>query len=282
MSEENTGFDVPGTDWPDDGTLELYALDALDDVQRARVDRAIAAADPAAADAMRARIRDAREVAADLVAEAGADVAPPPELRATILDAVDARRAGGAAAPGTAEAAGATDAGTGGRPARQRPRWMPAAAAAAVVLLAGGVLVGTALRGGLGGPPPPQDAPVPTTPTSGMYEQIMAAPDMSGDSVDMGSHGTAELVSSRSMDMGVATFTGMPAASEGMRYQLWLVEPAGGHVALPALQTRADGTMVSEFSGLRDSREVMLTEEPMAAAASPAPTGDMLVSLTLR
>lgn len=274
--------DTPGPDWPDDGTLELYGLDALDDVEHARVDRAIAAADPSAAETMRARIRDAREAAADLVAGAGLDVAPPPALRESVLGAVAARGGRGGRGPAATPPGQASEEAPGPRPVAGRlPRWMPAAVAAAVVLLAGGVIAGTVLVDRGSGPTASQDGPAVAAPEDGMYEQIMAAPDMSGHAVDMGAHGTAELVSSRSMDMGVVTFTGMPAAGEGMRYQLWLVEPAGGHRALPELQTREDDTMVSEFSGLDGASEVMLTEEPMDAPPGDAPTGDQLVALEL-
>jgi anti-sigma-K factor RskA len=121
--------------------LELatpYALNAMPDTERAAIDRQLAAAPAAVAEAFRDEVRAVRETMAVVSAATAAD--PPARLRTVVL---------AAAQPDTA----------------RRSRWRVAvlAAAAAIVVGLAAFGAGIALR------PPP-------TPT--MAEQIMAAPDV--------------------------------------------------------------------------------------------------------
>jgi anti-sigma-K factor RskA len=121
--------------------LELatpYALNAMPDTERAAIDRQVAAAPSAVAEAFRDEVRAVRETMAVVSAATAAD--PPARLRTAVL---------AAAQPDTR------------RQSRLRTAVLAAAAAIVVGLAAFGA--GIALR------PPP-------TPT--MAEQIMAAPDV--------------------------------------------------------------------------------------------------------
>lgn len=121
--------------------LELatpYALHAVSDDERAAIDRQLAAAPQALADAFRDEVRAVRETMTALSAATAAE--PPTRLRAAVLSAVRSN-------------------------AGRRSRWRTAvlAAAAAIVVGLGAFAAGIALR----------PAPTPT-----MADQIMAAPDM--------------------------------------------------------------------------------------------------------
>jgi anti-sigma-K factor RskA len=121
--------------------LELatpYALNAIPDTERVAIERQLAAAPSAVAEAFRDEVRAVRETMAVVSAATAAD--PPARLRTAVL---------AAAQPDTA----------------RHPRWRTAvlAAAAAIVVGLAAFGAGIALR------PPPK----PT-----MAEQIMAAPDV--------------------------------------------------------------------------------------------------------
>jgi anti-sigma-K factor RskA len=121
--------------------LELatpYALHAVSDAERATIDRQLAAAPPAVAEAFREEVRAVRETMTTVSAATAAE--PPTHLRAAVLAAVQ------------------SDVG-------RRSRWRPAlsAAAAAIVVGVAAFGAGIALR---------------PSPTPSMTQQIMAASDV--------------------------------------------------------------------------------------------------------
>nr|MBB0998453.1 anti-sigma factor [Dietzia maris] len=66
--------------------LDLYALDALDDDEAAAVEMALVSASAEEKSSMLAHIASTREVVAGIVADAGLDTAPPPQLRDRVLE----------------------------------------------------------------------------------------------------------------------------------------------------------------------------------------------------
>lgn len=276
----------PDTVHPAD--LDLYALDALSAEETEAVELALVAAGPESRSSMLAHIRSSRELAADMVADADLDVAPPPELRSRVLEraAAEKTRTAGAAAARTGDAARQDRSGGGGAVldlssarARRRPGAMTfLAAAAAVALLAAGVTIGRLTVGADPDQGPPVAAP-PAASLPGEVSSLLAAADLEISRGPVGESGNATLLASRAADTAVISMTNLPEPAEGRAYQLWLM---GDHEPIPA------GTMESgqvgpspsaEINGIRDSAQIGITEEP--AGGSPAPTGQVLLALDI-
>lgn len=274
----------PDTVHPED--LDLYALDALSAEETEAVELNLISADPEHRSSMLAHIRSSRELAADMVADAGLDVAPPPALRSRVLEraAAEKTRTSRAAAAPTGGDAQQDRSGGGGTVldlssarARRRPGAMTfLAAAAAVALLAAGVTIGRLTVGTDQGPPV---AAPPAASLPGEVSSLLAAADLEISRGPVGDSGNATLLASRAADTAVISMTDLPEPAEGRAYQLWLM---GDHAPIPA------GTMESgqvgpspsaEITGIRDSVQIGITEEP--AGGSPAPTGQVLLALDI-
>ncbi|WP_230929142.1 anti-sigma factor [Dietzia aurantiaca] len=274
--------------------LDLYALDALPPREAEAVEEALVSAPEEQRASMFAHIASTQEVAADMVAVAGLDTAPPPALRARVLDEVAARarrdRVGGPRDDdddATGDPVSGDRSGGGGSVtdlsamrARRRPRmWtVIGAAAAAILLVAAGVGIGRVIDGSA----PEDNLPVAAPPSGAMPEDVtmlLASDDLEITRGQVGGAGLATVLASRSADMAVVSMTGLPDPAEGRAYQLWLM---GDHDPIPA------GTMESgevgpspaaQIEGIRGSEQIGLTEEP--AGGSPAPTGEVLLALNL-
>ncbi|MGW8593160.1 anti-sigma factor [Dietzia sp. NPDC055877] len=279
----------------DPADLDLYALDALPPREAEAVEEALVSAPEDQRASMFAHIASTQEVAADMVAVAGLDTAPPPALRARVLDEVAARarrdRVGGPRDDDDDDTTG--DPVSGDRPggggsvtdlsamrARRRPRmWtVIGAAAAAILLVAAGVGIGRITDGSSR----EDNLPVAAPPSGAMPEDVtmlLASDDLEITRGQVGGAGLATVLASRSADMAVISMTGLPDPAEGRAYQLWLM---GDHDPIPA------GTMESgevgpspaaQIEGISGSEQIGLTEEP--AGGSPAPTGEVLLALNL-
>lgn len=164
-----------------------YALDAVSDAERADIERRLAHAPNAVAEAFRAEVRAVREAMA--TASSATALAPPTELRARALRVSHGHD-------------------------RSRFRWRTGllAAAAAVVVGAGAFGAGLALR------------PV-TAPTTA--EQVMSAADVRTATEPVVDGGTATFVYSRERRAGVLVMNNVAPPPPGMVYQLWLMTDAG-------------------------------------------------------
>lgn len=164
-----------------------YALDALDDIERARFEQHLAECDDC-----RAEVAEMRETAA-LLAET-IEVEPPASLRASVLAGISQVR------PLPPE--------TSRREVAARRRF-PLLVAAALVIIAG--------FGAIAWQPwSSEETQLSAT------EQVLQADDAKRVTVDLGEAGRATLVRSVSRNAAVIVAEDMAPAPEGKVYELWL------------------------------------------------------------
>ena len=217
-----------------------YALNAMSESERADVDRRIAAAPPALAEAFADEVRAVRETMA--VLSAATAVEPPHDLRERVLAEI-ADTAPSTAAPVV----------------EMRPRikrWQKVALAAAAVLAVGGgaLGVGLALR----------PAATPTT-----AEQIFAAPDVRTVSGEIPGGGTATVVFSREKDAGVLVMNNVTPPQPGTVYQMWLIDADGPHPAGTMDAKAVAPSTTAVLPDLGDSETLAFTVEPPGGSAQP-------------
>lgn len=181
-----------------------YAIDAVDDVERARFEAHLASCS-----ACRDEVASLRAAATEL--SLGTLSSPPPELRASVLGAISSVRP----LPPVVDPPVSLDTRRAERDervagARRTPhRWLAGVAAAAVIAT-GGVLWHPWSPGGVQGP-------VQLTAT----QQVLQAKDAQRYEAKVGS-ATATVVRSASLSSAVIQTANLPAAPRGKVYQLWL------------------------------------------------------------
>lgn len=185
-----------------------YALDALDELERARFDQHLAECEDC-----RAEVAELRETAAFL-AEAVA-TPPPASLRTSVLAGISQVRP---MPPEVPVAAPVSISST--RAHRRRPVWTTFLVAAALMLVAG---VGIATWS----PWATDEVPQLTA-----AEQVLQAPDAERVVLDLGEAGHAEVIRSKVLHKALIRTEDMAAAPTGQVYQLWLQQrgdmvPAG-------------------------------------------------------
>lgn len=256
-----------------DDLAAAYALDALSREERARFE---AEASPEA----RREAAELAETAAQLIED---EVAPPPSLRASVLDAIGrepqepaapSARSSGAVpedAPGrpdasASERSAAAPVHDGDAPARReigpaerraRARWRPvqlvAAVAAGAALLAGGIAIGAQLDG-----PTQQEA----------LGAIVAADDAQRSEVELAGGATATVIWSAERAQSVLLFDGLGPAPHGHEYQAWYIDAAGPHSA-GVFQADDGSTAVVLEGEMRAGVAVGVTVEPEGGSEAP-------------
>ena len=256
---------------------EVYALNAVDDAERAAIEQFLASAPAADRAAFNERVRQARET---LATSFTAEEEPPPGLLDRIMSSLPAQTAEQAAAqfpaavplPGTGphatpvlphpardgSALPATDelgAARQRREERRRPQgmrnWLIGVAAAAVIAL-GGVGVGAYVAN--------QNDPL---------NQVMQASDVRQATVDVNGGGTATVSISPSKDAAVVKMNGVPAPPVGKVYQMWLIPKDG---SAPVSQGLMDAEALSKpavVKGIGSAAALGITVEPEGGSASP-------------
>lgn len=221
-----------------------YAIDALDDIERAQFERHLAECAEC-----RAEVDSLRE-AAGLLAETSA-AEPPAGLRERLLAEVATVRPLPPVTPPTA-------------PPREhrRRRWVaPLVAAAAVVAALG--------AGGVAWHPWSDETT--QTPQVSAADRVRNAPDAVSVTRKVDG-GEATIVASRSLNQLVVSTEGLPALPAGKVYEMWLDDADEGMVPVSGgLMTAADSTVVLE-GDVANAIGAGITVEP--AGGSKVPTSD--------
>lgn len=228
-----------------------YAMDALDELERARFEQHLAQCEDC-----RAEVAELRETAA-LLAETTA-VTPPASLRDSVLAGISQVRPLAPEVPASPTHAA--------RPAARGRGWVPFLVAAALALIVGvGALVTQPWA-------PSDDAKRLTA-----AEQVLQAPDAEEVFVDLGESGRATVVRSKAQDRAVITTEDMVSAPSGKDYELWFIE-GDEFVSAGLMPDAADQTVVLDGSAAA-AAAVGITVEP--DGGSEQPTSDPIAVFDL-
>jgi hypothetical protein len=217
-----------------------YGLNAVDDAERADIERRVRAAPDDVSAAFAVEVRQVREAMA--VVSATTAVEPPADLRGRLLASITAEQA-----PQVRQL----------RPTRRRWTTAVAAAAAAIVIGVGTFGVGWWLR------------PVPTATTA---EQIFAAPDVRTVSGQIPTGGTATVVFSRERNAGVLVMNNVEPPTTGTVYQMWLIDTEGAHSAGVMDAAAIAPSTTAVLPDLGSSTTLAFTVEPGSGSDQPTAT----------
>ena len=251
---------------------ELYALNAVDDAERAAIEGHLASAPAAERAAFDERVRQARETLATSFTD---EEEPPAGLLDRIMASLPAQAPAGVSGPHPAQEPAAvppvvarpvrettelsvTDelgAARKRRDERRRPQgmrnWLVGVAAAAFIAL-GGVGVGAYMAN--------QNDPL---------NQVMQAGDVRQATVNVTGGGTATVSVSTSKDAVVVKMNDVPAPPPGKVYQMWLIPKDG---SAPVSQGLMDAEALSKpavVQGIGSAAALGITVEPTGGSASP-------------
>jgi len=217
-----------------------YAVDALDDIERAAFERHLAECPEC-----RDEVASLQEVSG-LLAET-VEVAPPAGLRDRVLAQVATTR------PLPPQV-------TAPAPRHQhRPQRRFAvlvAAAAAVVAVGAGAVIAQQ-------PWSDETSQVPSA-----ADEVLQASDARSSSLDFEGGASATVTHSDSVGKAVIETSKMPAPPEGTVYQLWLDQPGDGMVSAGFMSPDADQTVVLEGDATTASG-AGITVEPEGGSAAP-------------
>ena len=251
---------------------EVYALDAVDDAERAAIEGYLLSAPQAERAAFDERVRQARET---LATSFTAEEEPPAGLLDRILASLPVQDAD--AAPGghpsqeplpvppvvahpvrePSQLAVTDDLGAARkrREERHRPQgmrnWLIGVAAAAIIAL-GGVGVGAYMAN--------QNDPL---------NQVLQAGDVRQATVNVTGGGTATVSVSPSKDAIVVKMNDVPAPPAGKVYQMWLIPKDG---SAPVSQGLMDAEALSKpavVKGISTAASLGITVEPTGGSTSP-------------
>jgi len=212
--------------------LELatpYALDAVSEDERADIERRLAQAPRAVAEAFYTEVRQVRETMA--ATSAATALEPSEELRGRVLAAVSPQRA------------------------RRFPlRSMLLAAAAAVAIGLGVLGIGVAL----------QPATAPST-----AEQVFAAPDVRTVTEPIPTGGAATVVYSREKHAGVLVMNNVEPPKPGTVYQMWLLGDQGVKSAGTMDTKAVSPSTTAVLRDLGNSTALAFTVEPGGGSPQP-------------
>lgn len=217
-----------------------YAVDALDDIERAAFDRHLAGC----ADC-RDEVASLRE-AAGLLAET-TTMEPPAELRDRVLAGIATFR------PLPPEVEAPTVVALA--PRRHRMTRLLSAAAAVVVLGAGGAVIAQQ----------PWDD---TSSAPSAADQVLSASDARDTSLDFPGGATATVTHSDSVGKAVISTKDMPPPPSGKVYQLWLNQPGEGLVSAGLMSVSPNQTVLLDGDATT-ATAAGITVEPEGGSTSP-------------
>ena len=218
-----------------------YAVNALDDVERAAFERHLADCEVCAAE-----VAGLRETAATLTH--AVSVTPPPALRDRVLAQVATTRV----LPPVTQP----------RRAVRRRSFLVAAAAAAVIAAGGGVAITQ---------PWNNDRPATAS------EQVLAAADAREASAPVQGGGKVTVVRSARLHEAVLLADGVPPAPSGHVYQVWFQNSEGRMVSAGLMPEGKDSMLLA--GDARTAQAVGVTVEPAGGSESPTTTPVALVEL---
>lgn len=226
-----------------------YAVDALDELERAGFERHLAGCETCQAEV--ASLREATAAMGDDVA-----IAPPPELRAAVLDGITRVRPLPPVVAGPRGSHRADGDSHGGTPSRRK--WFPALVAAVVLAIVG---VGAAVW-----QPWQNDEAGQTQLTA--TERVLADTSAQRVSHELPGGAKATIVRSTKEHRAVIVTENMPAPPEGKVYQLWLQTPDEDMVDAGLMPLDGDTALLEGDAD--DALAVGLSLEP--EGGSPQPT----------
>ncbi|MDP2774385.1 MAG: anti-sigma factor [Nocardioides sp.] len=219
-----------------------YAVDALDDIERAQFERHLAACD-----ACRSEIESLREASAMLAETAAAG--PPAALRDRVLAGIETVRP---LPPVVSPLVSA--------PERRRRRFPALVAAAAVVTLIG---IGGAVW---------QPWADETSQSPSATERVLQAPDAEVLTQELDNGAVVTLTRSKELNQAVLTTEDMPAPDSGTVYEVWLQHD---ELMVPAgLMDEAGSATVLLEGDPATANGAGITVEP--AGGSDEPTGEVV------
>ncbi|WP_395658984.1 anti-sigma factor domain-containing protein [Nocardioides sp.] len=218
-----------------------YAVDALDDLERAAFERHLTQCAEC-----RDEVASLRE-AASMIAET-TTVTPPPELRDRVLAGISNVRPLPPEVPVV-----------GSEPARRHRRGLGllVAAAAAVVLVGGGVVAWQQ---------PWSDESSQTVLSA--TDRVLRADDAKSTSLDFPGGASATVTHSDSLHEAVLVTKDMPPPPAGRVYQLWLNQPGEGMVSAGLMPVESD-QVVLLTGDAATATEAGITVEPAGGSTSP-------------
>jgi anti-sigma-K factor RskA len=228
-----------------------YAVDALDDIERAQFERHLAECE-----ACRAEVRSLREATA-LLAEA-VQQEPPAGLRDRVLAGIDTVRPLPPLTPvvsSDADALGTPAPEEAAEPGRARRRFPALVAAASVAAVLG-----------LGGVVASQPWKDETSQPASAVDQVLTAPDAESWEQRMDDGGKVTLTRSEKLNRAVVTAEGMPELTDEQVYELWLQHD--GRMVPAGLMEGGSGTLLLE--GDPSTAEAAgITIEPAGGSEEP-------------
>ena len=229
-----------------------YAVDALDDLERARFARHLAECSEC-----QAEVDSLREAAAMLPELT--TLTPSGALRQRVLAEIATVRP---LAPvvTTHPAAVPSDTARSSRPGRPWLRGLVAAAAVVATLGAGGI-VWDQLAG---------DDTSQVPPTLSAAEQVLASPDAVTRTQKLGQGGEATVVASRSLNKIVVMTKNLPPLTDDQIYEMWIRDAQKGMVKA-GLMTAEDATVVLD-GDIQNATGAGITVEPAGGSHVPTTT----------
>ncbi|UGT62405.1 anti-sigma factor [Nocardia asteroides] len=239
---------MPDTDRDDLLDLApLYALNAVDQQERAAIEERLTRADAPLA----ARFADAVDRTHDVLGELSLvdAVPPPPELEGRLLAALDQLQPGGV-----------RDIRSARRFSGKQLGWLATAAAVLVAALVGGAVLAGRDAGS-----PDQRITAAT---------VLEQADARAATVAVPSGGSITVNSSSALGAAAISFAAMPELPADRDYQLWIIHPGGD--PLPDAVVPGSGEVVAEYTA---ADTIAVTVEP--AGGSQAPSGAPIAAMVM-